>query len=79
LIEQPQSVTATRAIGADRPGPKRKTPEKRWGTGKAIDAEHSRAYAVLVARRAAKCTSPYSAISFAISGARRGKCSAQKK
>src|ERR1700687_5989885 len=53
--EQPQSAIAANTTGADARGPKREAPEKGWGTGMAIDAEHSRAYAVLVARCVAKC------------------------
>jgi hypothetical protein len=57
LIEQPQSAIATKRIGADARGGRREAPEKGWGTGMAIDAEHSHAYAPLLARDAAKSIS----------------------
>src|SRR5260370_28158506 len=58
--EQPQSAIATNATGADARRPPREAPEKGWRTGMAINAEHSRAYAILIARRVSKCISAYS-------------------
>jgi hypothetical protein len=48
--EQPQSAIATTAAGADTRRPKREAPEKAKGTGIAINSEHSRACAALVAQ-----------------------------
>src|SRR5882724_671964 len=55
VIEQPPSTMAINAVAADAREPSRKALAKTSETGLAIMEECSRAYAVLVACRAAKC------------------------
>ena len=42
LIEQPHSAIAASATGADLRRQSRKASDNAWGTGMAIDTEHSR-------------------------------------
>src|ERR1700730_16942048 len=55
-IEQPPSTMAINAVAADAREPSRKALAKTSETGIAIMEEYPRAYAVLVACRAANCT-----------------------
>src|ERR1700733_15699664 len=55
LIEQPQSTIAINATGAVTLATHATPEQKRVGPGMAIDTEHSRVDAVLVARHAEKC------------------------
>ena len=50
VIEQPQSATATSAIGAQAQRPRREAPEKSLGTGMAILQNTRAANPVLVTR-----------------------------